>query len=761
MARTAWIGVLLALTLAPGVASASRGWEMVLDQVMEEALSQGQIPGAVILIGRGERILVRKAYGVHAPSDPTPMTPETIFDVASLTKVVATTPAVMLLAQQGALNVDAPVARYLPELRGSRIGHVTARQLLTHLSGVPVAPPPSLFRHGQADLRALARQSLETPPGARFAYSDTGFILLGELVERLSRVSLDRFVSDHVFRPLGMRDTQFRPSRELRPRIAPTSLSNGHLLYGQVQDGNAALLGGVAGHAGLFSTADDLAVFARMILNGGRAGNRQLMKPATVRAMLAEHADRNGAVRGLGWDRRSPFATPFLIGFPDGVGHTGFSGTSLWLDPVTESYVILLTNRMHPQGQWALRLLRAQTAALAALLVQEAVNPRPPRESTDGEVVPVLTGLDVLVYTGFETIRGKRIGLVTNRAAVDRFGREAREILARAPDVTLVALFSPEHGIRADLQGRVGHAVDQAAGIPIWSLYGADQRPTPEMLSGIDLVVVDLPQVGVRYYTYLTTLGYVLEAAARARVPVLVLDRPNPVTGAIVEGPLLDPDQTSFTGYHPLPVRYGMTMGELSRLFNAERGIGADLQVLRVQGWRRDAWFDETGLPWVNPSPNIRSLTGALLYAGVGLLESTNLSVGRGTDRPFELLGAPWIDPVMVAKELALLNLPGVRFIPWRFVPSEDKYAGERCGGVWVVVTDRDALRPVTLGLETAAVLNRLYPGVYRTGELQLLLGNREAMRALLAGRRGAEIVHAEQPALDAFLRTRGGYLLY
>jgi uncharacterized protein YbbC (DUF1343 family) len=303
--------------------------------------------------------------------------------------------------------------------------------------------------------------------------------------------------------------------------------------------------------------------------------------------------------------------------------------------------------------------------------------------------------------------------------------------------------------------------VDPATGVPIWSLYGAARRPTPEMLNGIDLLVVDLPQVGVRYYTYLTTLGYVLEVAARARIPVLLLDRPNPVNGTIVEGPLLDPDQTSFTGYHPLPVRYGMTLGELGRLFNAERGIGADLQVLPVQGWRREAWFDETGLPWINPSPNIRSLTGALLYAGVGLLESTNLSVGRGADRPFELLGAPWIDPVVLAKELALLNLPGVRFIPWRFMPSEDKYAGELCGGVLVVVTDREALRPVTVGIETAAVLHRLYPGVFRTTELQLLLGNREAMRALLAGRRGAEIIQAQQPALETFLQRRAAYLLY
>ncbi|MBI1893473.1 MAG: DUF1343 domain-containing protein [Candidatus Rokubacteria bacterium] len=758
------MGAIAALLLMPWTANASEHWETLLDQVVGEAVAQGQIPGAVVLIGQRDRIVVRKAYGVRALTPaPSPMTPETIFDVASLTKVVATAPAIMLLVEQGKLDLDAPLGRYLPELRRSPAGRVTSRQLLTHTSGLPIAPPSSLFRDGRADLRALARLSLETAPGERFAYSDTGFILLGELIRRLAGSPMDHFVSDRLYRPLGMRDTQFRPSHDLRVRIAPTILGNGHLLRGEVQDQNAALLGGVAGHAGLFSTADDLALFTRMVLNEGRVGSQQLFRAATIRTMLAGHPDRAGSVvRGLGWDRRSPFSVPFLIGFPDGVGHTGFTGTSLWLDPATESYVILLTNRV-PEGQWSVRFLRAQTSALAPLLIGQGADlPNAKRASeTDGQATPVLTGLDVLVYTGFESLRGKRVGLVTNRAAVDRFGREAREILAQAPNLALAAIFSPEHGLGADLHGRIGHSVDPATGVPVWSLYGNERRPTSEMLSGIDVLVVDLPQVGVRYYTYLTTLGYILEAAAQSKIPVVVLDRPNPVNGTTVEGPLLDPDLTSFTGYHPLPLRYGMTIGELARLFNAERAIGADLQVLQVQGWRREVWHDETGLPWVNPSPNIRSLTGALLYAGVGLLESTNLSVGRGTDRPFELLGAPWIDPVLLAKELALLDLPGVRFIPWRFIPSEDKYAGEVCGGVWVIVTDRDALRPVTLGLETAATLTRLYPGVYRIGELQLMLGNRDAMRAIMAGRRGPEILQAQQPALEAFLQRRALYLLY
>ncbi len=755
MTRAAWIGALAGLVLMPWAALASENWGALLDQAVGEAMAGGQIPGAVVLIGQGERIVVRKAYGA--------VTPETIFDVASLTKVVATAPAVMLLVEQGILNLDAPLGRYLPELRRSPAGQVTPRQVLTHMSGLAVAPPSSLFRDGRVDLRALARQALESAPGERFSYSDTGFILLGELVRRLARSPLDRFVSDHLYRPLGMRDTQFRPPSELQPRIAPTTLGNGHLLLGEVQDQNAALLGGVAGHAGLFSTADDLALFARMILNEGRVERRQLFKPETIRAMLAGHPDRAGtAVRGLGWDRRSPFAGPFLIGFPDGVGHTGFTGTSLWLDPATKSYVILLTNRT-PEGQWNIRFLRAQTSALAPLLIQEegeAVTVPGPSEP-DRQTGPVLTGLDVLVYTGFEALRGKRVGLVTNRAAVDRFGREAREILAQAPNLTLAALFTPEHGLGADLHGRIAHSVDPDTGVPVWSLYGADRRPTPEMLSGIDVLVVDLPQVGVRYYTYLTTLGYLLETAAQSKIPVVVLDRPDPLNGTMVEGPLLDPDQTSFTGYHPLPVRYGMTMGELARFFNVERAIGADLQVIRLQGWRRSSWHDETGLPWVNPSPNIRTLTGALFYAGVGLLESTNLSVGRGTDRPFELLGAPWIDPVTLTRELAALALPGVRFIPWRFTPAEDKYQGEVCGGVLVAVTDREALHPVLTGLEIAATLHRLYPGAFRTAELQLMLGNREAMRGILAGRRGAEVLQAQQVTLETFLQRRAMYLLY
>jgi uncharacterized protein YbbC (DUF1343 family) len=556
-----------------------------------------------------------------------------------------------------------------------------------------------------------------------------------------------------------MRDTLFRPPPGLRSRIAPTTHSNG-----RVHDGQAARLGGVAGHAGLFSTADDLAAFARMILNEGRAAGQQLLHPGTIRAMLAGHADRAGtAIRGLGWDRRSPFSNPFIIGFPDGAGHTGFTGTSLWLDPASRGYVILLTNRVHPAGEGNIQLLRAQTSALAPLVIPQPGRARAASraDEANGRPAPVLTGLDVLAQSGFEPLRGKRVGLVTNRAAVDRFGRPAQEVLARARGFTLAALFSPEHGLGADLRGRVEHSVDPTTRVPVWSLYGAERRPTPAMLNGIDLLVVDLPHVGVRYYTYLTTLGYLLEEAARARIPVIVLDRPDPLGGQVVEGPLLDPDLTSFTGYHPLPVRYGMTIGELARLFNAERRIGADLRVIRLQGWRRDSWFDETGLPWVNPSPNIRSVTGALLYAGVGLLESANLSVGRGTDRPFELVGAPWIDPAPLARELAALGLPGVRFVPWRFTPADDKYRGERSGGVLVAVTDREALRPVTLGLEIAATLHRLYPGVFRTADLQLLLGNREAMGAILSGRRGVEIAAAQQAALAEFLRRRAPHLLY
>jgi uncharacterized protein YbbC (DUF1343 family) len=348
--------------------------------------------------------------------------------------------------------------------------------------------------------------------------------------------------------------------------------------------------------------------------------------------------------------------------------------------------------------------------------------------------LPVRTGLEVLQARDFAPLRGRRVGLLTNQTGRTARGESAIDLLFRAPGVKLVALFSPEHGIRGAVDAKVPSSRDDRTGLPIWSLYGKMRRPTRAMLEGIDTIVVDLQDAGARFYTYMSTMGYLMEEAAKRGIGVVVLDRPNPITGRI-EGPMLDPDLRGFTGYFPMPVRHGLTLGELAGLFNVEGRIGVDLTVIELENWHRDAWFDETGLPWVNPSPNLRNLIAATLYPGIGGIEGSRLSVGRGTDTPFEQVGAPWIDGAALAGALNARGLAGVRFYPVTFTPASGPFAGELCGGVFLLVTDRERLRPVRVGLELAAAVQRLYPAQYQLeAAREPILGSRAVQRRVAAG---------------------------
>jgi uncharacterized protein YbbC (DUF1343 family)/CubicO group peptidase (beta-lactamase class C family) len=764
---------LIAWTLRPGAASAGAAspapeWTAAVDTAVRDAIAAGHLPGAVVLVGQGDRILYRKALGLRAvtPRDE-PMTVDTIFDLASLTKVLATTPAILALADDGRLDLDAPVTRYLRELPASTYREVTLRRLLLHSAGVPNPPDPRSRSESIAGLLpVIVRAGLDFTPGTGFTYSDTGFILLGEVVRRVSGRPLDQFARLRFYEPLGMTRTGFNPPLTWRSRVAPTQFGRGgHLLRGEVHDGHARALGGVAGHAGLFGTADDVARFCRMVLDGGVFARRRYLAADTVRAMLTPEVVGE-ATRGLGWDMASPYAWTLGSFFPMGsVGHTGYTGTAIWMDPPSRTYLILLTNRVHPYGQGQIAGLRRRVAAaVGAALFGGGEPPPTPAPAPGGEdpdaapaaagLLPTLasdgsegrlpdpqapeptlvgTGLDRLVDERFATLAGRRVGLLTNQTGVNARGRRGVDLLASAPGVQLRALFSPEHGLGGKLDEPVPNGKDEATGLPVWSLYGPTRRPSPAMLAGIDTLVVDLQDVGVRYYTYLTTLVYVLETAARLGLRVVVLDRPDPITGTYVEGPLMDPDLRSFTAPHTIPVRSGLTTGEFARLVAGERGIPVELTVVALKGWRRTRWFDQLGLPWVNPSPNIRSPRQALLYAGVGLLESTNLSVGRGTDSPFELVGAAWIDdPGGVADRANALGLPGIRFEPVRFTPASSEYAGQTIGGIRLVVTDRDLLRPVRMALGLAQVLRERYPGEFRPAAIQDLLVNREAMWTFL-----------------------------
>lgn len=382
--------------------------------------------------------------------------------------------------------------------------------------------------------------------------------------------------------------------------------------------------------------------------------------------------------------------------------------------------------------------------------------------SKDAEGVRrVLNGIDILREQDFRLLAGKRVGLITNHTGLAADGTTSIDLLYGSKSCKLMFMLSPEHGIRGTMDSKVNSSVDEKTALPVYSLYGDNRRPTAEMLQNIDALVFDVQDVGTRFYTYITTMAYCMEEAAKAKIPFYVLDRPNPIGGVRVEGPMLDPDKTSFTGYMPLPVRHGMTVGEIARYFNTEKKIGVQLHVVPMKGWSRSYYFWDTGQLWVNPSPNMRTMMAAILYPGVCLLESANVSVGRGTDMPFEILGAPWIDPRRFAAELESTGIPGVRAVPIFFTPSADIYQGKTCGGVSLTITDTEKLNSVLLGLSLISALHKLYRDEFKMDKVMDLLGNTKVMQMLRDGKSPAEVLRLESPELRKFLVKRQKALIY
>lgn len=374
----------------------------------------------------------------------------------------------------------------------------------------------------------------------------------------------------------------------------------------------------------------------------------------------------------------------------------------------------------------------------------------------------VLTGIDVLQRDHFKQLGGQRVGLVTNHTGINRDWISTVQLLSEAKNVQLVALFSPEHGFEGRLDvAKINDARDTSTGLKIHSLYGKTRIPTDEMLVGIDTLVFDIQDIGTRFYTYISTMGNVMEAAAKHDIRVVILDRPNPINGIDVQGPVLDAGSESFVGYHRIAVRHGMTTGELARMFNAELKLNLDLKIIKIEGWDRNSFYDATGLPWINPSPNMRCLTQALLYPGIGLLETTNLSVGRGTDTPFEIIGAPYIDGVKLAHKLNAAGLSGISFVPIRFTPDSSKFKNEQCGGVNFIITNRKTFHPLKTGLELAHTLRLMYPKEWKTDSLNRLLSHKNTYESLRAGKLIERIQADYKTELEAFRTRRKKYLLY
>ena len=796
----------------PGVAVSTRTALPAVDAAIEQAIQEKQVPGAVLIVGHDGQVIYRKAYRSRALEPRRePMTLDTVFDLASLTKVIVTTTAVMQLVEQGKVRLNDPVVKYLPEFAPNGKDEITVRQLLTHYSGLePDLDLKTPWEGKETAYRMAWAETPQDPPGSKFTYSDINFIVLGEIVERVSGETLDEYATRHIFTPLKMWRTRFVPPLAARAgwiqKIAPTQYDeNEHMLRGVVHDPTGRRMGGVAGQAGLFSTGDDLAKFAQALLNGGDG----ILSALSVEKMTSPEQPPSAPVlRGFGWDIDSPYSSNRGDLLPVGsYGHTGFTGTSMWIDPTTQSYIILLTNAVHPRGQSNAIALRSKVATAVAAELQltasekealrwksitgynEAQSAARRMGTRNGSVK---NGIDVLEARGFDVLLSgrtgpvpakeggsgepsgvqndkKKIGVLTNQTGFDAEGRRTIDVLASAhiqnPGISLEAIFSPEHGMAGVLDTtHVGDTVDEVTGVKVYSVYGgtdAARRPSLEVMKTLDAVVIDIQDAGVRYYTYETTLGYFLEAAAQAGTEVIVLDRPNPVTGAFVQGPVSDAGKENFNNYGNEPIRHGMTMGELARMFNVERGINAKLTVVPMEGWQRGDWFDATGLEWVNPSPNLRSVTEAALYTGVAVIEGTNVSVGRGTETPFELAGAPWVKSRELAAYLNARGIAGVRFVPVTFTPTLSNYAGQVCSGVNIVVTDRNGFDAPELGMELAAALRKLYPADFKIERMTELLMNQSVYDALVAGQDPRRIAQDWQEGLQKFQKVREKYLIY
>ncbi|WP_200882389.1 exo-beta-N-acetylmuramidase NamZ domain-containing protein [Burkholderia pyrrocinia] len=746
-----------------------------IDAVIAAEIADRHLAGAVVVTGDADGVRVRVARGFRVTGTAAEaMTADTVFDLASLTKPVATAVAVMQLAERGELDLDTPAAHYWPAFAARGKADITLRQLLAHTSGLPPGVSSSrALRSRAAVLADIVAMAPDARPGARVRYSDVNYVALGQIVERVSRRPLDAWCAMHIFAPLGMASTAFRPPASLLARVAPTVVRDGRLIRGRVHDPIAAAMGGVAGNAGLFASADDLARFARMLLNGGTLGSARVLSRASITTLETPATlDAEGDLRTTGWAVAAPLvANRYRLPAVGVLQHLGYTGTALWIDPVTRRFAVVLTSRLYPDETGTAAPLREQVLGIVSSGARPSTLPQiATRAPTMAEAVarsgrlpashgPVLAGIDVLAADGFAAVAGKRIALITNRSGFDRFGTRTADLLAHAPGARLVALFAPEHGLGTDVDETFGDTIDAATGVTVHSLYGSHRRIAPELLADADVLVIDLQDAGVRFFTYLATLGYALEAAAAAHRPVLVLDRPNPLGADVVGGPVADPGPRTFTGYFPLPLQHGMTIGELARLFNDRLRIGAALTVVPMAHYARAMRFDATGLGWVPPSPNLRD-TGALsLYPETGLVEGAALSVGRGTATPFGVVGAPWIDGHALADDLRAMRL-GATFAPVRFVPAEGPYRGVPCDGVRIARLP-GAAKPGEIGLALALVLHRRYPGLFRIDAIRASVGSREVADMLEAGRPLDDIERVVDTQTAAFAQARAAFLLY
>jgi uncharacterized protein YbbC (DUF1343 family) len=693
-----------------------------LEKALEQSVSQSGSPGSAVYVGQRDQTLFSAATGSRQTTPKKlPATTATVYDLASLTKTVATATATMLLRDQGILDLDAPIVEHVPI---PAFKAVTTRHLLTHTGGFASSMLAYRDYTSMTEMiHHVAQNDFEGTPGEAHSYSDVGFMVLGLLMELAAKQTLDRYCRDHVFAPLGMNDTCFKPPEDWKDRCAATEDCpwRGYVVRGVVHDEAAFAAGGVAGHAGLFSTIGDLALFCRALLEG------TLLPAKTIKEMIALAQVPSYPWQGLGW-HLDPWLSEVQGALPArGVfGHSGWTGTSLWVDYASGLFCIQLGNTCHPtrKGRNNKTFRQVFYTAVADTLYE---NQR-----------AVHTGLDVIIRERFRPLRRESFALLTNGAATDMMGRSILDVLDLDDRLNLRLLYGPEHGLRG--QAEAGEAVASEDGaVPIVSLYGERKAPSPEELKNIDLFVIDLPDVGARYYTYMATMKNCLEACAKYGTPVLVLDRPNPLGGIILEGPIAR-NTDSVVCCAPIPVRHAMTMGELATFFADQISPKLKLRVLQAEAWLRRLQFEACSLPWVAPSPNMPTVQTALVYVGTCLFEGTNLNEGRGTSTPFQRIGAPWIDSRRVLDAMdeeaqAGCAIEAIEYTP-HAIPGKSanpRYKDELCSGIYIRVEDTEAFRPFSLAVALLSAIVKTHPGKMEWLPFFDVLAGSEELRAAIA----------------------------
>ncbi|MEZ4255745.1 MAG: DUF1343 domain-containing protein [Polyangiales bacterium] len=730
---------------------------LAVEDAVHAAMDRKELPGAVVVVGDKRGVALRRAFGRRAwIPEVEAMSEDTIFDLASLTKVLVTEPLVFRLVAEGKLRLDTKVASVLPAFGAAGKGEVTVRELLLHTSGLPSVNALSDYVGTREEsLAKIYALPLAHRPGSTFDYSDLGYIVLGAVVETVSGERLDALASRVLFAPLGMDDTGFDVGHRSTARTAPTEITDKRtgsemLIRGDVHDPRAFRLGGVSGHAGLFSTADDLSTFARMMLGDGQVDGVRVLPSASVAAMTEATSLPGAVVRAGSWDMRSHYTKQRADGFSErAYGHSGFTGVSLWIDPELDLFVLVLSNRVHPDGKGDARPL---AKAIADIAVASRPRFRPTSPST------VLSGVDALRRMDFTILRGRHVGLITNASGRARDGTTTRELLARAPEVHLEVLFSPEHGLGGGEEGHVTSSTDALTGLPVRSLFGANRAPADADLEGIDTLVFDLQDVGVRFYTYGSTMFRAMEKASERKMRFVVLDRPNPLGDLGVRCPVSELPERTFVNYEPLPVLHGMTVGELASYLRRKHSLPIDLIVVPVDGYTHATPWEATGLPWFPPSPNLPNLTAVRAYAVTGLVEATNVSVGRGTSSPFSTIGAPWLDALKVSATLNHLGLAGIAFAPAELRATVGPHKNKSVPAVRMEGVPRE---PVRAGLALAGVLATAYPGEFALDDAAKMIRSDAIVNTLRAGKVPTEAELAQSPGCQDFLRAREDVRLY